>query len=80
VRRWLKRYLAEGVEGLRETRLIRVLHARLPRSIASSWYRRSGAVLAVWGCLSRCGRLGAWPTTWLSKTVSGWSTRPSECT
>jgi DNA-directed RNA polymerase specialized sigma24 family protein len=35
VRRWLKRYLAEGIEGLRDAPHVRVLHARLPQSIAS---------------------------------------------
>ena len=80
VRRWLKRYLAEGVEGLRDAP-----HPGAPPKVSaeyivSGWCRRSGAVPVVWGCRSRCGRLGAWPTTWSNRPASGWSTRPSECT
>ena len=48
VRRWLKRYLAEGVEGLRD-----VPHPGAPGKVTQStvkcWCRRSGAVLAASG-------------------------------
>ena len=80
VRRWLKRYLAEGIEGGCATRRIRARRARLLWSIASGWCTRSGAVPAAWGCLSLCGRCDAWPTTWPSRPASEWSTRPSGCT
>jgi transposase len=67
VRRWLKRYLAEGVEGLSDA----------PQPGAPRM--RSAAVRAAWGCRSRCGPCGGWPTTWPSKPAYGWSTRPSGC-
>ncbi len=71
VRRWLKRYLAEGVEGLRDVprpgapRKVtadykeRLLHAvrRRPRSL--------GLPFSLWTLR------GAWLTTWRSKPVSG---------
>jgi predicted transcriptional regulator len=80
VRRWLKRYLVEGVEGLRD-----VPHPGAPRKVTEE-YRKllvealSAVVLAAWGCRSRCGRCVVWLTTWPSRPASGWSMRPCECT
>jgi Winged helix-turn helix len=81
VRRWLKRYLAEGVEGLRD-----VPHPGAPRKVTEEYrellveavFRRRprslGLPFSVW---TRCG---GWPTTWPSKPASGSSTRPCGCT
>jgi hypothetical protein len=80
VRRWLKRYLAEGVEGLRD-----VPHPGAPRKVTEEYKERllhavRRPVPAAWGCRSRCGRCVVWLITWPSKPASGWSTRPSGCT
>jgi transposase len=80
VRRWLKRYLAEGTEGLRDVprpgapRKVtahykeRLLHAvrRRPRSL--------GLAFSLLWTLRR-----GWRTTWPSRPASGWSMRPSGC-
>lgn len=80
VRRWLKRYLAEGVEGLRD-----VPHPGAPRKVTEEyrelcWCRLSAVVLVAWGCRSRCGRCAVWLITWPSKPAFGWSTKPCGCT
>jgi hypothetical protein len=80
VRRWLKRYLAEGVEGLRD-----VPHPGAPRKVTEEYrellvYMRSVAVRAPWDCRSRCGRSDAWPTTWPNRPASGWSMKPFDYT
>ena len=78
VRRWLKRYLAEGIEGLRD-----VPRPGTPVKVTEEykegllWAFAEGP--AAWSCRSRCGRCGGWPTTWRSRPVSGSSTRPSGC-
>jgi Homeodomain-like domain len=80
VRRWLKRYLAEGVEGLRDAPQPGAPRARLPRSTARYWWGRCAAVRGVWGCRSLYGRCTVWPTTWPREQASGSSTRPFGCT
>ena len=79
VRRWLKRYLAEGVEGLRGASVRgaprkvsadykqRLLHAvrRRPRSL--------GLPFSLW-------TLRRGQTIWSSRAASGWSMKPSEYT
>ena len=74
VRCWLKRYLAEGVEGLSDAP-----QPGAPRKVTQEY--RQTLIHAVrrrprsLGCHSRCGRSDAWPTTWPSKPAYGWSTR-----
>jgi transposase len=81
VRRWLKRYLAEGIiEGLSD-----VPRPGTPAKVTEEYKER-----LLWAVRrrprslelprSRCGRSGAWPTTWQSRPASGSSTRPSGCT
>jgi hypothetical protein len=80
VRRWLKRYLAEGESRACAMRPIRARRARLRRSTASGWWRRYVAVRGALGCRSLWGRCTLWPTTWPSRPASGSSTRPFGCT
>ena len=59
VRRWVKRYLAEGVDGLRDA-----AHPGSPRNVTAEYRKRlvNAAVgPGAWGCRSRCGRYGCWP-------------------
>ena len=86
VRRWLKRYLAEGLEGLRD-----VPHPGAPPKVTAEYrerliqaVRRRPRSLGL--PRSRFGRCGAWLSTCLaehmgpSRPASGSSTRPSGCT
>jgi transposase len=81
VRRWLKRYLADGVEGLRDAP-----HPGAPRKKVTEDYRerlvqalrRRPRSLGL--PFSLCGRCIVWPTTWPSRPASGSSTRALECT
>ena len=80
VRRWLKRYLAEGVEGLRD-----VPHPGAPRKVTKGYrkllveaVRRRQRSLGLPFSLWTLRRLA--PTTWPNEPASGRSTRPSGCT
>lgn len=58
VRRWLKRYLAEGVEGLRDTPRPGSPRKVTAESTASCWFMRSAVGLEARGSRSRCGHCG----------------------
>jgi transposase len=75
VRRWLKRYLAEGVEGLSDAP-----QPGAPRKVTEEYrerlvqaVRRRPGSLGLPFSLWTLRRLG--PTTWPSKPAYGWSTR-----
>jgi len=63
VRRWLKRYLAEGVEGLPHAP-----HPGAPRKVIQEYrellVQAKSATRAAWGSRSRFGPYGGWLTTW----------------
>ena len=80
VRRWLKRYVAEGIEGLRD-----VPHPGAPRKVSAEYRelleeavrrrpRSSGLPYSLW----TLRRLADYMAE--QRPASGWSTRPSERT
>ena len=79
VRRWLKRYLAEGVEGLRD-----VPHPGAPRKVTEEYReqlihavrrrpRSLGLPFSVWTLQRLADYLAE------QRPASGWNTRPYEC-
>ena len=79
VRNWLKRYQAEGIEGLADAPI-----PGAPRKVTPEYVRRlvrwSGSVPAAWGCPFPCGPWPGWLITSLRRRVSGWRLRRSGCT
>src|SRR5713226_7091130 len=70
VRNWLKRWMAEGIEGLKD-RPMPGLRRKSMRNIKSNCWPPSGGGLAAWDNPIRCGRSSACPTTWRSKRAFG---------
>ncbi len=70
VRRWLKRYLAEGIAGLSDAP-----HPGATPTVTAAykanwrWSPVNGRV--AWTSPTRCGPVSAWPITWPSKPASG---------
>jgi hypothetical protein len=76
VRSWLKRYLAEGIQGLAICPGL-VHRARPPLSTARRCCEPCGSVRAAWSNPTRCGPCSLWPTIWPSEPASAWKRCPS---
>ena len=75
VRNWLKRWMAEGVEWLKDRPMPGLRRKSLKRIKSRRWLL-SGGGLAVWDNPIRCGHSSASPTTWQSKQAFELPTKP----
>ena len=65
VRRWLKRWLAEGIAGLKDRPM--PAHAtKTPPPTGRSCWPPSASGRAAWASPPRCGRCNGWRITWPS--------------
>ena len=75
MRRWLKRGMAEGIEGLKDRPM-----PSSPQKITEADKEPVFAVgLVVWISRIRCGPFNVWRITWPSKRVFELPTRPFVC-